>query len=188
MDSTLDVISYSITWGSTGWVDDALKIFPDHGFVVVHNTLEADQCQDVLQDCQQAAEKIVRPQGTGERGNRGPGRYSFGVASTTGGMLHLENFSKHLLDSACSKLHPLLDNIFRGGSRSGFVCTGGGGDFVLGDTASDQTIHSDLQVAESCDVRMPPPMLSINFTVQELTCMNGPTRMIPGSHCKDLTQ
>jgi len=36
----------------------------------------------------------------------------------------------------CSKLCPLLEQIFAGGNRSGFVCTGGGGDFVVGDTES----------------------------------------------------
>ena len=173
--------SHCITCGSNGWEDEAYKLFSDHGFVVLQNVLEPHQYEAVLQDCKQAAEKIVQPEGVGDRGNRGPGRYSFGVASSTGGMFHLQSFSQHLLDGACSKLLPLLAHIFEGGVRSGFVCTGGGGDFVMGETSSDQGIHSDIVVGKAHDVWMPPPMLSVNFTVQDLTSMNGPIRMIPGT-------
>merc|ERR1712232_1291296 len=109
------------------------------------------------------------------------GRYSFGAASTSGGMLHLRSFTEHLLNGACSKLYPLLEQIFHGGWNRGFLCTGAGGDFVLDGTASDQDLHSDIQVQKGQDVWCPPPMLSVNFAVQPLTCMNGPTRIIPGT-------
>ena len=176
--SSLHIASHSVSWGTSGWVANSRTLFAEHGFVVISHVLTSDQQRAVLKDCEIVAKDIV---GSECDGNRGPGRYSFGVASSTGSMLHLESFAKHLLNGACSKLHPLLQQIFEGGRRPGFICTGSGGDFVVGGTASDQAIHSDVQVRRDDDVWLPPPFLSINFTVHEVTGMNGPIRLIPGT-------
>lgn len=176
--SSLNIASHSIRWSTRSWATDAQALFAEHGFVVIDDVLTADQQRAVLSDCEAVAKEMIGPQCAG---NRGPGRYSFGVASSTGGMLHLESFAQHLLNSACSKLHPLLQQIFEGGTRAGFLCTGAGGDFVVGGTTTDQDIHSDIQIRKDDDVWMPPPMISINFVIQELTSMNGPTRIVPGT-------
>ena len=178
LSSSLDVAQHRISLSAKQWITDAQTRFAKHGFVIIDNVLTPGHQLDVLTACQRAAEEIV---GTEKAGNRGPGRYSFGVASSTGGMLHEESFALQLLGVACSKLYPLLEHIFDGGTLDGFICTGAGGDFVLGGTAEDQYLHSDMRVAEEYNPRWPPPMISVNFVVQDLTCMNGPTRMIPGT-------
>ena len=102
-------------------------------------------------------------------------------------MLHFDSFSDHLLNCGCWKLQPLLAKIFdknqqwkgsctamgsRGKkttwkvktdseSRLDYLCIGGGGDFVFGNTHDDQRIHADIQVGKEHDVWMPPPFLSI---------------------------
>ena len=176
--SALDVRKHSIVCGADGWAELAYDLFCKDGFVVIHDVLTMSQCNAVRQDCERVAKEIVGPE---RGGNRGPGRYSFGIASGSGGMLHVKSFAQHLLGSACSKLCPMLDGIFEGGATPGFVCTGGGGDFVIGDTGSDQWIHADIELGKEHDVRMPPPMISINFAVQEVTASNGPMRIIPGT-------
>jgi hypothetical protein len=176
--SSLDVAQHSISLRAKQWITDAQARFFEHGFVIIDNVLTPGQQLDVLTTCQCAAEEIV---GTGKAGNRGPGRYSFGVASSTGSMLHEESFAIQLLGVACSKLYPLLEHIFDCGAKDCFICTGAGGDFVLGGTAEDQHLHSDMRVAEEYNVWWPPPMISVNFVVQDLTYTNGPTRMIPGT-------
>ena len=178
LKSSLSISNYCIKLGVEDWCRKARQQFSDSGFVIVSGMLDSSECQAVLKDCKKAAQEIV---GSQRAGNRGPGRYSFGVASSTGAMLHVEAFSDHLLNSACSKLYPLLEKVFEGGTEHGFICTGGGGDFVLGGTDTDQHIHSDIQVQKSLDVWMPPPMISVNFVLEDLTHMNGATRMIPGT-------
>jgi hypothetical protein len=94
--SSLDVGRHSITWGTTDWAAEACALFSKHGFVVLSGVLAADQHSAVLRDCERVAEQIVGPQ---RAGNRGPGRYSFGVASSSAGMLHVESFAQELLNS-----------------------------------------------------------------------------------------
>ena len=114
-------------------------------------------------------------------GNRGPGRYSFGNASSTGSTLHIPLSADYLLNTAGCKLHPLLCLIFEEERAHGPICTGGGGDFVLGGVTENQRLHADLTVKKTCDVLLPPPMVSANFAVQDITSQNGPMRIVPGS-------
>jgi hypothetical protein len=176
--STLDVCKHTIVWGSDGWVSSAHDHFRKNGFVLIKGVLTLDQCTAVHQDCERIAQQIVGPE---RNGNRGPGRYSFGNASNSGGMLHVQSFAEHLLGSACSKLWPLLDSVFACGAKPGFVCVGAGGDFVTGGTDTDQCLHADIELGKDFDVWMPPPMISVNFAVEEVTARNGPMRIIPGT-------
>jgi len=96
-------------------------------------------------------------------------------------MLHVPSFARHLLDSAGALLRPLLDQIFAGGDQPGFQVIAGGGDFVLGDTRTHQDLHSDIHVNRQQNKKLPPPLLSVNYCVQELTNANGPTRIVPGT-------
>ena len=177
--STLDVCSSMVDIMEPDWEDRAIEVFSSSGFVLVSGVLKLHQSSAVLHDCKLAERKIVGPK---RAGNRGPGRYSFGKASNTRGMLHLESFSKHLLDSACGKLLPLLDKIL----GPGFCCVGCGGDFVVGGTRKDQDLHPDIQVAKEHDVHLPVPLLSVNFTIMPLTEVNGPMRIIPGAWRRDV--
>ena len=166
-----------MVYDSSNWLGRALNLFVANGFVVIENVLTVKQQREVLRDCELAAEKIVGPNRVG---NRGPGRYSFGKASSSGGMLHLKSFAHYLLNGGCYKLLPLLVKIFEKGAKRGFQCFSAGGDFVVRRTISDQHIHSDFG-NDNADVLLPPPFVSINFTVQELTITNGAIRIIPGT-------
>eukprot|EP00930_Biecheleria_cincta_P033953 TRINITY_DN23498_c0_g1_i1.p1 TRINITY_DN23498_c0_g1~~TRINITY_DN23498_c0_g1_i1.p1 ORF type:complete len:616 (-),score=87.82 TRINITY_DN23498_c0_g1_i1:344-2191(-) len=166
------VSDFTINLESPGWAETASNIFKQSGFVIVTGVLEPWQCQEVLQECRETADLVCRSR----RGSRGPGRYSFGNASSTGSVLHLPTFAQHLLDHAGHLLRPLLDRIF----VTGFSCTAAGGDFVLGGGVStSQEIHSDIHVKKKDNVLLPPPLLSVNFCVQELTDNNGPMQIIP---------
>lgn len=177
--TTLKVSMYTTSCRHEGWQGDAFDIFAEHGFVVVEHVLALHQCSAVLRDCERVAEEIV---GHGRRGNRGPGRYSFGKASSSGSMLHVPSFARHLLGNAGRMLRPLLDRIFFNGERPGFSCLSASGDFVLGDVHTHQALHADIQVPRELQKKLPPPYIAVNFCVQELTPMNGATRIIPGTH------
>lgn len=178
--TSLEVEAFSVRYGEPGWEEQAFELFSEHGFVIVEELLKLYQYSAVLRDCEKVAKAIVGPE---RKGNRGSGRYSFGVASSTGSMLHLPSYAKHLLDAGGGLLRPLLDLIFAEaeGDRPGFMVLSGGGDFVIGDTHTHQDLHSDIQVARSQNKKLPPPLLSVNYCVQALTNLNGPTRIVPGT-------
>ncbi len=118
------------------WLDGALECFRHNGFVILRNALSRNKCCELLRACEQAEVEIrhIRP-----RGNRGPGRSSFGVASKTGSMLHQRAWAQ-LLD--CEALLDLLEVIFPEGGE----CVSGGGDLVFeeGGGSCHQRLHSDL--------------------------------------------
>lgn len=174
--STLHVDDFMVSCKNPHWEDEAIRIFQQSGFVVVLEVLNTSQCKEVLQTCEQLAEEIVA---LDPKGNRAPGRYSFGVASSTGSILHLPSISTHLLSRAGVTLDPLLSKIFSKDGKADFMCYSGGGDFVLPGVEEYQFLHGDMQMHPD-DVRMPPPFLSVNFCVQALTRFNGPIRMVPG--------
>merc|ERR1719277_2117193 len=176
--TALQIANFSAICGADGWVERAFEIFREHGFVIVEDLLKLHQHSAVLRDCERVAKALV---GSERKGNRGPGRYSFGVGSSTGSMLHLPSYTRHLLDSGTAALRPVLDLIFAEGDRPGFSVLSGGGDFVLGDTHTHQKLHSDISVPRALNKLLPPPMVSVNYCVQELTHLNGPTRMVPGT-------
>ena len=136
--SALNIANHCVTVGDQGWIDHAKTLFKKDGFVVVRNVIELAACAEVRDACEDAAKRMAHPSGSME-GNRGLGRYSFGLASLTGGMLHYPAFAKYLLD--CASLHSLLPCIFE---DEGYVCLSAGGDFVLPCVYTDQHIHSDL--------------------------------------------
>ena len=160
------------------WHAEAFEIFSAHGFVLVKKALEERQCNELLDDCDCEARKIMN---LVHYGNRGTGRYSFGVTSNTGSMLHVDSFAKHMLNDAGSKLKPLLDKIFDDERRPGFICCSGGGEFVITDRSSTQVLQPAIKVTETLNKKLPPPMLSVNFCVQDLTEYNGPPCIIPGT-------
>jgi len=188
--TSLDVKKLSVSSEAPDWEVRAFELFSEHGFVIVEDLLKLHQYTAVHRDCESAAKAMV---GNDRRGNRGPGRYSFGVASSSGSMLHVGTWARHLLDGAGGVLRPLLDLIFAAGDAVGpdggddaseklaFSVYAGGGDFVTGDVRSHQKMHSDINISKALNRMLPPPMLSVNFCVQDLTHLNGPTRIVPGT-------
>ena len=177
---TLD--SFCVKANSSGhWALDALRLFQRNGFVVVRDAFSLERCEKVLEACRQEevalrSHNAARP-GHHPAGRRGPGRWSFGVASKTRSMLHVPAWA-HLLD--CAPLLEVLELVMPNGG----TCTSSGGDFVEAHVGfSYQPLHSDLA---GCDlgpfnVSFPPPCVSANFVVHPVTERNGPMRILPGT-------
>ena len=86
-------------------------------------------------------------------------------------MVHLAPWAQ-LLD-----VHPVvrtLEEVFQGE----YVAIGGGGDFVLGETDSHQRLHVDLQLEAMYDSESPAAVVA-NFVISEITCEDGPLRLVP---------
>eukprot|EP00927_Polykrikos_kofoidii_P041132 TRINITY_DN35049_c0_g1_i1.p1 TRINITY_DN35049_c0_g1~~TRINITY_DN35049_c0_g1_i1.p1 ORF type:complete len:608 (+),score=83.20 TRINITY_DN35049_c0_g1_i1:51-1826(+) len=169
--------SFCVRPWQTGWSMTALRLFRRNGFVVVKGALDANCCHKLLDGCREAEKQIFLATGLhGLSGNRGPGRWSFAVASKTGSMLHHEAWVSML---ECKPLLELIQFLFPAG---GF-CVAAGGDYVEGDTGFYQHLHSDVSVHGPFDVDFPPPYVSANFAVQHIDSVNGPTRIVPGTQC-----
>jgi hypothetical protein len=142
-------------------------------------------------------------------GNRGPQRYSFGVASLTGQCLHEKEWA------ACVDL-PAITPILQAMWPGGYKCDGGGGDFSMPQCTGYQPLHTDYRDALRMPIGggrpiamgaptepgkeykqmgsfwdpagrvnhrdLPTPEITLNFLVQDFTKLNGPTRQIPGTH------
>lgn len=183
--TSLKVEEHSVACTDLFWEDNAFELFKKNGFVIVKGVLKLHQYTAVHRDCERESQKLI---GKGRLGNRGKGRYSFGNASSTGSMLHVPSYAKHLLGEAGFTLLPLLDLIFEDEERPGergFICYSGGGDFVLGGTTEFQEIHSDIHITKQCNKHLPTPLLCVNFCVQELSELNGPTRIVPGTQVNE---
>ncbi|CAK9082061.1 unnamed protein product [Durusdinium trenchii] len=174
-ESSLNVEDFSAKAEGDEWANSAADIFRRHGFCIVLDALTFEEVSEVLQTCLDAETDILRLD-PDRLGCRDPGRYSFGAASESGHMLHHPAW-RHLLQSRSMLL--VLQQIF----PAGFIFCGGGGDFVRGGTLNYQSLHSDLgpsRVPPEHRSDNPPPMISVNFTVQTITADNGPMRVIPG--------
>ena len=173
--SSLNVADFLVKpEGREDWADAAAKIFRSHGFCIVSDALMHEEVSEVLQTCLEVETKMLRLD-PDRLGCRDPGRYSFGAASESGHMLHHPAW-RHLLQSRSMLM--VLQRIF----PDGFVFCGGGGDFVRSGTENYQSLHSDLGpsgVPPEERLDNPPPMVSVNFTVQPITADNGPLRVIP---------
>jgi len=200
-ETDLDVTDFSVEVdkdslreaGIPEWAREAAHIFLKNGFVVLNNTITPSQAAHVLRDCMDAARRIVdeeRPSGN----RHGGARYSFGKScGSTCSMLHLESFARHLLDNrAVLKLMRALASLSdqeayndHSTEPTRFKCISAGGDFVLAGERRFQAMHSDLnQVASVLNVKMPPPLVAVNYCVQAITPDNGPMRMLPGTQLK----
>eukprot|EP00438_Fugacium_kawagutii_P027582 Skav230746 [mRNA] locus=scaffold3436:88554:92609:+ [translate_table: standard] len=175
--SSLDVADFCATADpfEGDWIDVAAELFCRHGFCILLNALGDKEVFDVLETCLEVEAEMLQLD-PDRLGCRGAGRYSFGAASKSGHMLHHPAWL-HLLQS-----RPVL-TVLKRVLPEGFVFCGGGGDFVLGRTANYQSLHSDLgpsKVPPECRSNVVPPMISVNFTVQDITGENGPLRVVPG--------
>ena len=171
--SPADILDLTVALDSVDWAQRGFNIFSKEGFVIVSGVLKLHQYSRVLRDCEEQGQalRIMQP-----GGNRGRNRWSFGNASLTKSMFHIQSWSKYLLRAAGGELRELLQLIF---GDDGCRCVKSGGDFVLGRTRAHQKLHADIQVKKQLDIHLPPPQLSVNFTLQPLTPDNGPLRIVP---------
>lgn len=155
----------------------AAQIFADAGFVLLPGAVAPELCRDLAAACREE-ERAMLQRDPGEDGNRGAGRYSLGEAQKTGHLLHRPEWAA-LID--LDEVTPVLQQIFEGDD---YLCAGAGGDFVRPGVTEYQPLHMDLDFP-GC--RAHPdnraPVVTLNVALEPLTWRNGPTRIIPGSHC-----
>eukprot|EP00439_Symbiodinium_sp_Y106_P012431 s3665_g1.t2 len=127
----------------------AAEIFRDAGFVLIPGAVSPEHCSELLAGCRAEEAEILHrdPAGVGNRGNR---RYSLGEAQSTGHLLHRAEWAS-LVD--LEKVTPVLQRIF---GKSGYVCAGAGGDFVLPNTYEYQPLHVDLDFPGCQKLRLIP--------------------------------
>ncbi len=168
----------------------AVGLFRRDGFVVIEKILNDDQIAQLNEGCTDVINEVLAldPE---HKGNRGPGRYSFGGSSLTRSQLHLNAWQMLLELSAVTRL---LDALF---GSTHYALRAASGDFCLANTQDYQRLHADVRDyttdAESpfssfhdprgqLTIRdLPCPYICVNFLPQELTRLNGPTRQIPGT-------
>lgn len=159
--------------GSSQWYMSAAAAVDRLGFVAILDALDASQVAEFREGARHVADKMLSIDAL-RLGNRGPRRYSYGGASRTGHLMHLPPWPKLLDIEPASQV---LKAIF----PTGYLAAGGGGDFVLGNTSTYQSLHLDIGGGPIYDTG-PPPAVAVNFVVEDLTCADGPLRVVPGSH------
>jgi hypothetical protein len=166
-------------------VERAAQLFHRDGFVVVRDALTPAQTARLRAATDRQLDRIlaVDPQASVGGGAGGlPHRYSFGSSSGSRHMLHEQEWCE-VIDLPTTT--PLLTEIF---GSADYLVLGGGGDVALPGAIEYQGLHSDNLWKELPDPAgqvsmrdLPVPVLTINFTVCDLTTENGPIRQIPGS-------
>ena len=169
-------------------VEQAFNIFQSHGFVILRNVLGATGTHEVRRVCE-ALHQAIRQQDPKSQGNRNPGRYSIGASVGPGQCFHLTPFTKHLMGNQF--VISVLERIYH---ADGFEITGLGGDYCSGDVFDFQKLHSDKSAARPLarpfkqDPQLgpihdkeTPPMVSVNYVIQDLHQFNGAMRIIPWS-------
>jgi Phytanoyl-CoA dioxygenase (PhyH) len=166
-------------------IERAARLFHRDGFVVVRDALSPEQTarMKAATDRQLNAILDVDPQASVGGGAGGlPHRYSFGSSSASRHMMHVEEWCE-LIDLPTTT--PILTEIF---GSADYTLLGGGGDVALPGAIEYQGLHSDNLWVELPDPAhqvtmrdLPPPVVTINFTVCDLTTENGPIRQIPGT-------
>ncbi|CAE7761974.1 OLA1 [Symbiodinium necroappetens] len=158
--------------GTEDWYREAAKALDEVGFVVILDALSDAQTAELLHKAKQVAEKmlLLDPE---RLGNRGPRRYSFGGASRTLHLMHIEGWEQ-LLDN--EPVNQLLAAYY----SEGFLACGGGGDFVLGSTSTYQSLH--LDVGGPVHSLEKAPAIGVNFALEDISCADAPMRAVPYSH------
>lgn len=141
------------------------------GWALLRRALGTEEAARLGAAAQTAAGELLR-RDPPRLGNRGPRRYSFGGASSTHHMVHIQAWAD-LLD------HPVLQPPLESAFGGQYVAVGGGGDFVLGATDTHQRLHVDLQLPEMYDRAFPPAAVVANVAVSSVGCGDGPMRFVP---------
>jgi len=166
-------------------VHTAVRIFDRDGFVVVRDALSPQQITRMKAATERVIAELleVDPDASVGGGAGGlPHRYSFGGSSASRQCLHIREWNE-LIDLPTTT--PIITAIF---GSANYVLGGAGGDFALPGAIEYQGLHSDNMWSELPDrtgqVTMrdvPAPVVTINFTVCDITPENGPIRQIPGT-------
>ncbi|CAE7200371.1 unnamed protein product [Symbiodinium sp. CCMP2592] len=163
-------------------VSRALESFQTNGFVVLDHALSKLQLEDLRKACSNIMDQIFAsdPEGSfGGGAGKLPHRYSLGDSSRTKSNFHLQAYAS-LVDLETTT--PLLMAIF--GSHE-YLAAGCGGDVVLAGAIEYQALHPDaiwgMLEKHVADYDI-PPAVTVNFVLEDLTAINGPMRVVPGSH------
>ncbi len=164
-------------------VDEAVRLFYRDGFVMVQDILTPEQVKFLRAGCEREAELVLEADNVNV-GNRGRLRYSYGGASITNSVLHREEWVM-LVD--LPTLLPIITAIYGSPDHHIRRCAG---DFCM-PGCDYQPLHADIGdgFAQYKDPRglvglrdLPCPAIVVNFLAQDFTSINGPTRIIPGTH------
>ncbi len=171
---------------AAGDVERATKIFHRDGFVAVADALQPEQLELLRRGVNEVTAALLEadPDGAVGGGAGGlPHRYSFGGTSASRHMFHRPEWSQ-LIDLPTTT--PILSSIF---GSADYIVYGSGGDLVLPGAIEYQGLHSDNVWTELHDPHggltmrdLPTPVVHINFPVVDLTPVNGPIRVLPGTH------
>ncbi|MGI9607768.1 MAG: phytanoyl-CoA dioxygenase family protein [Acidimicrobiales bacterium] len=165
--------------------DRAVELFYRDGFVVVTDALDHTVLSNLRTGTDRVVDDIlaVDPEAAAGGGAGGlPHRYSFGSSSASRHRLHEPEWVA-LVDIPA--VTGILTAIF---GADTYVLGGAGGDLALPGAIEYQGLHADRIWSEPFDPvgglttpELPVPVVTINFTVTDLTWENGPIRQIPGS-------
>ena len=169
-----------------GDVERATTIFHRDGFVAVAGALHPEQLEKLRRGVDEIMATLLEadPEGAVGGGAGGlPHRYSFGGTSVSRHMFHRPEWAQ-LIDLPTTT--PILSAIF---DSPDYIVYGCGGDVVLPGAIEYQGLHADTVWSEIHDPRggvtmrdLPTPVLAVNFATTDLTPINGPTRVLPGTH------
>jgi hypothetical protein len=169
-----------------GDVERATTIFHRDGFVAIADALEPEQLALLRRGVDEVTATLLEadPGGTVGGGAGGlPHRYSFGGTSVSRHMFHRPEWSQ-LIDLPTTT--PILSSIFGGPE---YIVYGSGGELALPGAIEYQGLHSDNVWTELHDPQggvtmrdLPTPVVHINFPLVDLTPVNGPIRVLPGTH------
>ena len=169
-----------------GDVERATETFHRDGFVAIGNVLSTEQLDLLRSGVEDVTNVLLEadPDGSVGGGAGGlPHRYSFGGTSASRHMFHRPEWSQ-LIDLPATTA--ILTSIF---GSADYIVYGSGGELVLPGAIEYQGLHSDNVWTELHDPHgsvsmrdLPTPVIHINFPTVDLTPINGPTRILPGSH------
>eukprot|EP00928_Gymnodinium_smaydae_P089503 TRINITY_DN73461_c0_g1_i1.p1 TRINITY_DN73461_c0_g1~~TRINITY_DN73461_c0_g1_i1.p1 ORF type:complete len:375 (+),score=42.67 TRINITY_DN73461_c0_g1_i1:89-1213(+) len=162
----------------------AAEVFRRDGFVVLEDVLDGPLLHSLHNATGQIMSSIFAadPEGSfGGGAGKMPFRYSLGDASATKSNFHVPAYCD-LIDLPTTT--PLLMEIF--GSIE-YLAAGCGGDVALAGALEYQPLHPDAIWGDQSgrgpieDMEV-PPAVTVNFVIDNLTALNGPMRVVPGSH------
>lgn len=153
----------------------------EHGFVVLEDVLGDEQLEVLERGCMELErDLLVADQQC--HGHRGPGRYSFGRAKRHWWLKPCEARPEW---AALAGL-PAIASVVRELLGADALCISVGGDFVLAGTSEMQFLHSDLGGWPDAyaDFDGHPPFISVNFVIRPVDALDGPLRIVPGTHLR----
>jgi len=169
-----------------GDVERATAIFHRDGFVAVTNALAPEQLERLRRGVDEVTAALLEldPEAAVGGGAGGlPHRYSFGGTSVSRHMFHRPEWAE-LIDLPTTT--PILSSIF---DSPEYIVYGSGGELTLPGAIEYQGLHSDTVWTEIHDPHgtvtmrdLPTPVIAVNFPTTDLTAINGPIRVLPGTH------